>query len=159
MLGGVLGIDPISVSATPLYTLGSVGYDKNGKWKYVKTSSSVAQYDPVKIEADGTCAATSSLTTTLAGSGPIAVGIAQVAIASGYYAWIWIGEGGGTGSGVKVNVLASAVAGAKLYTTATAGALDDTATTLIAGLTIMSTNGGSTAAVECYSPLVLTANA
>lgn len=154
-LSGVLGVSPSYTTTDLRGALLSKGSDAKGSWRYVQANGAISQYDAVKIDNDGQAF---SITTTISGVEPTAVGIAQIAFADNDYGWVWIGEGGGSGRGIKVNVLADCAADVKLYTTATAGALDDTATDLIAGLTIVSTNGGSTAAVECYSPIVLTTN-
>lgn len=122
------------------------GSDKRGDWMFVKASGSVTQYDAGIIDKDGNFA---SVTTTSASTTPKIVGIAQCAAATNEYLWVFIGFGGGTGSGVKVRVAASYAAGAKLYTTATAGVLDDTSTAgVITGVVGLTTDSGSGSAVE-----------
>jgi hypothetical protein len=109
------------------FTLGTFATDNlGGVWEYVQANGAVAVYDAVKVDEDGQAA---PITTTISGSEPTAVGIAQVALADNEYGFVFRGRGGGTGTGVKVNVLVSCAADVKLYTTATAGKLDDTATT------------------------------
>lgn len=139
------------------FSLLSTSRQKSGLWVFVKASGTVAQYGAVKIDNDGTAAA---LTTTLSGSEPTMVGVAQLALVANDYAWVWVGEGGGTGFGIKVLVAASCATDVKLYTTATAGVLDDanSSVDLIQGLTIVTANGGTQAAVECFSPLRLATN-
>ena len=72
------------------------------------------------------------------------LGVAMAAMADNDYGWFQI-EGICT-----IRVLASAVAGARLNTTATAGALDDDGTAgayAVLGATLTTTNGGAAAAV------------
>ncbi len=144
-------------STTALFALGTVSVDnEGGRWRYVQANGALTIYDAVKIDNDFQAV---QLTTTVSGSEPTNVGIAQVAFSDNEYGFVFEGPGGGLGSGIKVNTLASAVADSKMYTTGTAGAIDDTATDLIQGLTIVTTNGGSTAAVECYAACKLVTNA
>jgi hypothetical protein len=73
------------------------------------------------------------------------VGVAQVAIASGAYGWVQI-----AGACQNITVLASCAPNVDLFTTATAGALDDATTTglkKVAGIIITATNGSATATV------------
>jgi hypothetical protein len=75
-----------------------------------------------------------------------------VAAATNEYLWVFVGTGGGTGFGIKVRVAASYVAGAKLYTTATAGVLDDASTAgVIVGLVGLTTDSGSGSSIEVQS--------
>ena len=145
-------------TTTPIFRLGEQCIDSEGGiWAYVQANGVIAINDAVKVDNDGQAAA---LTTAISGSEPTDVGVAQVAFADNEYGWVWQGPGGGVGSGIKVNVLTLCATDVKLYTTATAGKLDDTATDLIQGLTIVATNsGGSTAAVECFASQKLSTNA
>lgn len=114
------------------------------EYVFVSASSAIAANDCVAIT---NAYAAAPVTKALADAGN-KIGVAQIAIASGSYGWV---QTRGVGS---VNVLASAASGAALYTTATAGKLDDTATsqTLIESLKLTATNGGSTAAVAFIAP-------
>lgn len=137
--------DSTQVPSLPAKLL-DVGSDKRGLWKFVKASGAVTQYDAGIIDKDGNFV---SVTTTTASTTPKIVGIAQCAAASGEYLWVWIGFGGGTGFGIKVRVAASYAAGTKLYTTATAGVLDDASTAgVITGVVGLTTDSGSGSAVE-----------
>lgn len=132
-------------------------FDKNteGEFVYVKASGTIAAYDVVKIDNDGTAAA---LTTAISAAEPTRVGIAQVALSANQYGWVFV-RGGGDGKGIKVNALTLCAADAKLYTTATAGAVDDTATDLIQGLVLVDANpSGGTVATECYAVTYLVTN-
>jgi hypothetical protein len=103
----------------PPFAIGTTCESVNGgEFMFVKASSAIAQYDFVGISTNFNAASLSVSTTSLA---PI-VACAQVAIASGSYGWVCL-----RGGGISGNVLASAVAGAALYATATAGSLDDAA--------------------------------
>lgn len=127
----------------------------DGEFVYVQANGAVAQYDIVKIDNDGQA---SALTTTISGAEPTACGVLQVALADNEYGWAWV-KGGGSGKGIKVNALTLCATDVKLYTTATAGKVDDTATDLIQGLTLCSTNGtGGTVATECFSPIPICTN-
>lgn len=150
------GISPTIADTDQKEDLLAEGRNSKGVWVYVQASGAVAQYSAVKIDNDGQAA---ELTTAISGTEPTAVGIAQVALADNEYGWVWAGEGGGSGKGIKVTVLADCAAGAKIYTTTTAGSVDDTATDLIQGLTTLTTDGGSGSAVEVYSPIRLVTNA
>lgn len=123
-----------------------IGSDKRGKWQFVKATTTTTQYQAGIIDKDG---GFTPITTTNASTTPKIVGIAQVAAATNEYLWVFIGEGGGTNSGVKVKVAASYAAGAKLYTTGTAGVLDDTSTAgVITGIVGLTTDSGSGSSVE-----------
>jgi|TARA_R100000995_G_scaffold66172_1_gene35009 hypothetical protein len=121
---------------TPSQTLGAkmVGTD-GSEWIYCLAGGAVAQYDCVAVTEAMSAV---PITKALADTGEI-VGVAPVAIASGSYAWVQT-------SGVcTLNVLASCAADAKLYTSATAGSLDDASSsqTQVHGLKLTSARGGS----------------
>lgn len=145
-------------STTQLFPLGQACIDsEGGHWVYGQANGALTQYDCVKIDNDGQVV---QMTTTVSGAEPTAAGVVQVAFADNEYGWVWRGgAGGGLNSGIKVRVLASCAADVKIYTTATAGCLDDTATDLVQGLCIIAANGGSTAAVECFASGLLMTNA
>lgn len=123
-----------------------IGSDKRGRWMFVKATAAVTKYDSGIVDKDG---GFTSVTTTNASTTPKIVGIAQVAAAINEYLWVFVGFGGGAGLGVKARVAASYAAGAKLYTTATAGVLDDSTTAgVISGVVGLTTDSGSGSAVE-----------
>jgi hypothetical protein len=80
------------------------------------------------------------------------IGIPQITLAANDFAWVAI-------QGIiTVSVLASCAAGAQLYTTATAGSLDDATgggVFAIRGFSISTANGGSTANVAGLAVLPL----
>lgn len=152
-----LGANYLTVDTTQKFDLRASYYDESAEaeFVYVQASGTIAAFDAVKIDHDGTAAA---LTTTISGAEPTRVGVAQVGLSTGQFGWVFV-RGGGTGRGIKVNALTLCTADAKLYTTATAGAIDDTATDLIQGLVLVSTNAaGGTVATECHAVTYLTTN-
>jgi hypothetical protein len=154
---GNLGANYLTVDTSRKFDLLSSYYDEKAEaeFVYVQASGAVGAFNAVKIDHDGTAVA---LTTTVSGAEPTRVGVAQVALASGQFGWVFV-RGGGTGRGIKVNALTLCAADVKLYTTATAGAIDDAATDLIQGLVLVSTNAaGTTVATECHAVTYLTTN-
>lgn len=154
----ITGVNFESTTTTAVFALGEKCEDSGGgSWVYVQANGAITQYDAVKIDHDFQIV---PITTAISGSEPTDVGLAQVAFADNEYGWVFEGPGGGTGIGIKVRVLASCATDVKLYTNAsTAGTLDDTAADLVQGLMITATNGGSTAAVECYATCKMVTNA
>lgn len=115
-VSGVIGVALSNTDTSPQYALGTtVNLDNGGQAFYVQAGGAVAAYDAVSVKNDDT--AVSLTTTTSAGTKRVAW--AQVAIASGEYGWVQ------TGSGVTANLAASCQPNVPLYTTATAGVLDD----------------------------------
>lgn len=140
---GTLGVNLSSSdgSASPQHTPGDLVDGKGARYMYVSAASAIAQYDCVGI-TEGFAAA--PITKAMADDGYL-VGVAQYAIASGGYGWVLVHGVG------NLNVKASCAADVALYTSATAGALDDTTTsqTKIDGIVITTTAGGSDQAEEC----------
>jgi len=120
--------------STPSQAIGTrmVGND-NSTWLYVTAGSAIAQYDVVSTDE-----AYSGIPATKAAidDGHI-IGVAPAAISSGEYGWVQL-----TGV-VTMNVLASAAADVTLYSSATAGSLDDTSTsqTAVNGLFLTTARG------------------
>jgi hypothetical protein len=119
-------------------------------WKYVKASANITASQAVIIQDNGEA---EPVTTTLANAAVVAdAGLAQFAIASGRYGFVLVGPFGvdTDGTAFTVNALTLCATDVKLYTTATAGAVDDSSTTLISGLRLASTNAaGGTVATAC----------
>jgi len=114
--------------------------NNDSQWVYVYASAALAQYAVVGVEASGTA---SELTSTIArGTTPVNIAIAQVAFAAGDRGWVAAG-------GTSLTVLTTAVctAGAKLFTTATAGRVSTTQATAtdaqISGLVHSVTTGAA----------------
>jgi len=136
------GTDPTIVPAKVL----DRGSDTRGDFMFVKASGAVTAFDAGIISSAGLFV---SVTTTTASTTPKIVGIAQCAAATGEYLWVFIGSGGGTGKGIKMRVAASYAAATKVYTTATAGVLDDSVTAgVITGVIGLTTDAGSGSSVE-----------
>lgn len=113
--------------------VGDVIADHQGnRFVFVQASGAVAQYDVVAISSAGIAQA---ITKALADTG-VGVGVAAATLTSASYGWAQI-------RGVtSVNVLQTCSSSIALYTSATAGKLDDTsaAQTKIAGVVILSNN-------------------
>jgi hypothetical protein len=126
-----------------------VNLDDGGQAVYVQASSDVAQYSAVSVRFDNTVV---PITTTNSANSKV-VGFAQASIASAYYGWVQIG-----GKPI-VKLAASCAPFVPLYTTATAGTLDDTVVSggLVAGIVALTTASGATA-LTCVAgyPHVLT---
>jgi hypothetical protein len=115
--GPLVGVNLTVTNTSPDFAVGtSVRGTNASEWEYVLAVSGIAQYNAVIINGSG--GATPSLTATAATIKK--VGFAQTAIASGSYGWV-----ARAGFGLTCMLAASAAAGAQLYTTATAGTLDD----------------------------------
>lgn len=117
------------------FTVGTRAQDYNGKeYVFVQSASAIAAYDVVNIPHDGSFIA-AGLTTTTAPTGQ-AIGVAPAALASGDYGWVQIY------GNARISVLGSAAKGINLWTTSTAGALDDATASnyQVQGLVILSTN-------------------
>lgn len=102
------------------FTLGqrASGSD-NTEWVYVQASGAITQYDAVGIDENFQAAA---LTTAIADDG-WQIGFAQVAFADNEFGWVC-----SRGANISARVAASCAADVALYTTATAGVLDDAST-------------------------------
>lgn len=121
------------------FTLGSIAAGQNGKiYKYVQSASAIAQYDVVHIPSDTNIAA--GLTTALSAASED-LGVAPVAIASGEYGWVQVY------GATKVSVAGSCAKSVSLYSTTTAGRLDDATASnyWVTGIQILSTNPSATA--------------
>lgn len=136
----------------PAYAVGTKVIANDGVYQYVKATGTIAINDLVKIT--NTFGATSGTTTLLPNTEPAKCGVAnQAALIVNQYGWVFVGPGL-----VTVNVLASCVQDVKLYTTSTAGNVDDSATTLVNGLKLITTIVGAAASpcvAECELGTVL----
>ena len=133
--------------------LKDVGHSTEGSFVFVQANGAIAQYDFVHIDTEGQAA---KCTTTLAAQ-TSQIGAAQIAAADNEYLWVWIGgeQGGGTGKGIKGSILTGYVAKNTLYTTATSGSADDTATTKLIGVVGL-TATTATQTVELASTSIIT---
>ena len=127
------------VSSGKGFKLGQRVQTQDGKeFVYAKNASSNAIYSVVGVNAS--TFAITGLTTALSGASEI-VGVLPAAIASDEYGWVQIfGR-------TKVRVLGGAVKNINLWSTTTAGVLDDATASnyLVQGINLLSTNPSSTA--------------
>jgi hypothetical protein len=128
------------------FTLGSShrGTD-NTEWVYVQASAAIGQYDCVAITEDFQA---TPMTKTLADAGHTP-GFAQVAFSDNDLGWVCTNASGN----ISVNVLASCAADVQLYTTGTAGSLDDTSAsqTLIRGVVLVTAATDTASTRECIA--------
>lgn len=141
--GPTLGVDVTApTSATPDFHPGAkVNTADGGEAIYVLAGAAIAAGDVLQITS--TTGSAVGLTTTLAANDTATagklIGVAHVAITNGQYGWACL-KGIPTAG---INVAAACVKGAPLYTTATAGQVDDAATHLIAGMMLTATAVGA----------------
>lgn len=136
-----------STNASGGAKLGNLHTTPTGEvYQFVVAGGSFAVGDYVFITSDGAFTATQASTTNIASGKLALVGCYQgpTSVTSGQYCWV-LRKGAHTGK-----FLASYVVGSKTYVTATAGQVDDTATTLIMGLTGLSTTVGA-ASISAYA--------
>ena len=146
-VGGKLGVDLENPTTTLDHNLGDcVSGNDATEWVYVQANGAIAQYDAVAIDETYQAIA---LTKAAVDDGHM-VAFAQSAFADNEYGWVALK---GAGSNFKVNVLASCAADVVLYSTATAGKLDDISTsqTKIDGVVITATDGGSGSAIAAIA--------
>ncbi len=150
---------------TSTAALGQVVNIKGANWRYIKAKGALAIYDyAIAIATDTGEFGQGSYSGTYPALNVVSeICIPQFAFADGEYGWAPIGpfflrEDDVTN--FKVNTLTLAVLNVILYTSATAGAVDDSSSSQvqIQGLTILSTVGGSTAATPCKATRILAVN-
>lgn len=107
------------------------------EWVYVQANGAITQYDCVALDENYQAAA---ITSTLAKAG-YGIGFAQAAFDDDDFGWVAT-----RGSNITVRVAGSCAADVQLYTSGTAGVLDDTSTgTLIRGVVAITTNSTTAA--------------
>lgn len=111
-------------------------------WVYVQAGAAITQYSWVAID-ENFQAVMGTKALADAGHG---VGFAQVAFADNDFGWVCVNASGN----INVRVLAACAADVQLYTSGTAGALDDTSAsqTLIRGVVIVATGVTATASTR-----------
>jgi hypothetical protein len=153
----LMGVDiTTATSTTPEWAVGGkVDLNDGGQAVYVKASSAITAGDVLLISGAG---AAVPITTALTDAGTTTahqyIGVAHVTIASASYGWACL-KGIPTAG---INVAASCVRGSPLYTTSTAGQLDDTSSSshLIAGIEITATaTGAAVTAGFCSNPVLV----
>ena len=146
----LIGVALDYTDTTPSFGTGTVvNLSDGGQAVYVQAASTVSTYMAVSVRVDNTVV---PLTTTNSAHSK-AIGFAQTSIASAYYGWVQLG------GKPRVNVLIACQPNVPLFTTATAGSLDDATVTagLVAGL-VATTSAASASAPTCVAgyPHVLT---
>ena len=139
----LIGVSLGYTDSSPSFNLGTtVNLDDGGQAVYVQAASEVPTYAAVAVQLDDTVV---PLTTTNSANSK-AVGFAQVSIAPLYYGWVQLG------GKPRVNVAAACEPSVPLFTTATAGVLDDATVTggLVAGI-VATTSAASASAVTCIA--------
>ncbi len=117
----IIGVNLTQVDATALFPPGMlVNLNDGGQAMYVKASTSaLSTYGAVSISQNGIA---TLLTTTTGGQTP-RVGFAQTSIATSSFGWVQLG------GQFQCNVAAQCASSAPLFTTSTAGVLDDATVT------------------------------
>jgi hypothetical protein len=134
---GTLGAKLTEASTTPTHALGQLVQANAGAvFMYVRASSTISQYDCAVADSSYKAnAITSSLVTEGA-----SIGWPQVSAVADDYLWMAL-----QGRTINIRVASSAAANAALYTTATAGVLDDAAANnLIEGVKVVTTQASTT---------------
>jgi hypothetical protein len=134
-----------AVGEVPSFALGTEVEIKGTVYKFLISGGAIAQYDSCTISNANVAV---SGTTTTSGAKPTLFAIPQFAVAAANeYFWAPIGPIAPTSfdgsTTFKVNAAALCAADVKIYTTATAGVVDDAATDLIAGLQLTQTLVGA----------------
>jgi len=139
------------VSIPPAFALGtSLPTNDGGTLVYVKALSELSAFACVAVYADGTA---QMMTTTIAATCK-RVAWAQASVPSGHFAWV---QSGGV---VRGNLAANCDDNVPLYTTATAGVLDDATVSggLIGGVinTVTISNATAVTLLGTFAPFVVT---
>lgn len=127
------------------FALGTTAQGSDGSiWVYVQAGAAITQYQWVAIDENFQAV---KGTKALADAGH-AVGFAQIAFADNDMGWVCT-----HGANISVLTLASCAADVQLYTSGTAGSLDDTAAsqTLIRGVVQVAAATASALARECLA--------
>jgi hypothetical protein len=154
------GIDLDATNTTKEFQLGTVvcGTDSSGsyaaEYMYVTSATAVTQYAACKIDDTYTIAEVTN--TTAAATIPTLVGVPQIAMdgsSTALYGWVVI-----SGSG-SIEAATTVVADVKVYTTATAGRTDDTASSgiLLQGLSFTTTSTANVAPFHATQRIVANA--
>ena len=148
-IDGTIGADLTAVTAgtttdgeNALFALGSTVDATDGQeYVYVQAGGAITQYDTVAIDENYQAV---PITKALADAGH-QVGFAQIAFADNDLGWVPLG-----GTNIQTRLAASCEPDVQLYTTGTAGVLDDTAAsqTLIRGVVGVTTASSGISPVE-----------
>lgn len=147
-----LGIQVGELHTIPQFPLGQFQDVDNTRYQYVKATGTRAQYDVCVIDKDYNLGA--GIETTL-DNAPQKIGVPQIAGFSTATPFGWVAIRGA----LTVNVLANCAAETELYTTPTAGKLDDdaTGTAIVTGIKLTVANGAGTnpVAAFCFSDMLI----
>lgn len=157
MSGQILFGALAATSTDAKFQVGTIHCDPLGRvYQYVKGAATIAQYEYVKVSTDSNFTITSMTTTTNPSTEPAQVGCVQVSggFTSTKYGWIFRGHGLHTGL-----FAASCVQDVKIYTTGTNGVVDDSATTLVNGLKLITTITSATSSPAWAAGILTTAAA
>lgn len=128
-----------NVAVVPVGT--RVNLDDGGVAVFMQAGSEVAQFSAVAVNVGWTAVNLTTAAITEGTGSTRSVGFAQTSIASGYYGWIQL-------SGrPRCNLLANCADQVKLFTTSTAGSLDDAVVSIgeVAGIVSKTTISNATA--------------
>lgn len=132
------GVSLTDTSSIAGFTPGTVvDLSDGGQAVYVQATSEISAYAAVLIGAG----ASARMTTTTLAVANKRIGFAQTSIASAFYGWVQ------TGGTPMVNLAANCAPNVPLYTTATAGVLDDATVSaaMVAGVVAQTTISNATA--------------
>ena len=161
----LLGIDPSATSSLqsgsltvyqPEFQLGArAKLSDGGETMYIKAGAAITAGDVLQINSTGSAV---GITTALCDAGTTTaqeyIGVANTTLASGQHGWACTGGIPLAG----ISVAASCVRGSPLYTTTTAGQLDDTSSSshLISGIqTTVTATGAAVVAGFVTTPLLV----
>lgn len=135
----LIGINTADMSSNPTAVVSTQVTDTNDTtWEYVYFASNAVTGNAVYIAGSGTASLLTSANAALAGE----IGFVQQAAAAGQYGWVAL-----KGRNIQMAVLADCDSGVPLWTTDTAGYLDDATNTVsqyqVMGALIIATNSGS----------------
>jgi hypothetical protein len=142
----IAGVALGATDTTAQFATGTtVNLNDGGQAVYVQAASTVSTYAAVAVLSNNTVV---PVTTTNAATSK-RIGFAQTSIASGSYGWVQ------TGGVPVVNLAASCLPNVPLFTTATAGVLDDATVSgngvgLVVGIVATATASGATA-ITCVA--------
>lgn len=151
---GKIGVNLELTTSVAQYSLGTVVTGTDGvMFEYIQASEALSQYGVVAIYAQNSARLMETSIATAAGElKATKVGVVQVSIASGFYGWA-------QRQGKCIfNVADDAAAGAILFTTATAGVVDDATVSgaLVLGLYLTTTSSLATAMTgNAHLPLMI----
>ena len=133
----ILGVDFTATPTTAEFALGTTVKGSDGtEWVYVQASGAITQYDTVGIDENYQAAA---VTKAIVDDGH-GIGFAQVAFTDNDYGWI-----AKSGTNIQARVATGCLPDVALYTSGTAGVIDDDASgqTKIDGIVAVTTGSAS----------------